>query len=180
MQACAKKLHIINLFFFSWWRCFLFFCGPRIMVAFCFLIMEKTGRSSVLNWLLEVRVGICFMLCFCFKQSSKAGTILHHSKSLLGSSNSCNSQRPFHGVACLWPSLSFAKFDALPDALTGREVLTLYARLRGIPEGRVSRVVKDILARLNLDKWAGRGCGTYRSVRESNIGHFLCQSQCFF
>ena len=51
--------------------------------------------------------------------------------------------------------------DALPGALTGREVLRLYARLRGVPPARAGPEVEALLARLGLGEYAGRVCASY-------------------
>lgn len=40
--------------------------------------------------------------------------------------------------------------SALPGALTGREVLRLYARLRGVPPGLLEAAIASILRRLDL------------------------------
>ncbi|XP_071785236.1 phospholipid-transporting ATPase ABCA3-like isoform X1 [Asterias amurensis] len=53
------------------------------------------------------------------------------------------------------------QFDALIDQLTGRELLMLFARLRGIPRHNIQAVVKSTITHLNLDKWADKLCGTY-------------------
>lgn len=37
------------------------------------------------------------------------------------------------------------QFDAISDLLTGREHLELYARLRGVPEESVTKVIKFIV-----------------------------------
>ena len=41
-------------------------------------------------------------------------------------------------------------------------MLTMYARLRGIPEDKVKDVVSDAIERLHLEKWADSLCGNYR------------------
>ena len=51
--------------------------------------------------------------------------------------------------------------DALLGALTGREVLRLYARLRGVPPARAGPEVEALLARLGLGEYAGRVCASY-------------------
>ena len=56
------------------------------------------------------------------------------------------------------------QFDALIDRLTGRELLTMFARLRGVPEKEISRVVQTEIERLDLTKHASKRCGTYRLV----------------
>ncbi|XP_072014244.1 LOW QUALITY PROTEIN: phospholipid-transporting ATPase ABCA3-like [Amphiura filiformis] len=53
------------------------------------------------------------------------------------------------------------QFDALVEKLTGREMLQLFARLRGIPRNEMERIVKATITHLNLDKWADKLCGTY-------------------
>ena len=57
------------------------------------------------------------------------------------------------------------QFDALLDRLTGREHLTLFARLRGIPEAHIKGVVDRQVERLDLSKHVDRCCGTYRYAR---------------
>lgn len=54
------------------------------------------------------------------------------------------------------------QFDALIDQMTGRETLTMYARLRGIKENQIKGVVNDLLEIMMLRKYADRQCGTYR------------------
>ncbi|KAI8469139.1 MAG: hypothetical protein J3K34DRAFT_522412 [Monoraphidium minutum] len=53
------------------------------------------------------------------------------------------------------------QFDGLPGAMTGAEVLALYARLRGIPEHAVASETAPLLARLGLGGLAGRPAGGY-------------------
>ncbi|XP_077983290.1 phospholipid-transporting ATPase ABCA3-like [Glandiceps talaboti] len=53
------------------------------------------------------------------------------------------------------------QFDALIDKLTGREVLRMYARLRGIQPHMVEAVVNSCISHLNLGKWADKLCGDY-------------------
>ena len=54
------------------------------------------------------------------------------------------------------------QFDALIDRLTGREVLTMFSRLRGIPEKEIENAVKTEIERLDLKKHANKPCGNYR------------------
>ena len=54
------------------------------------------------------------------------------------------------------------QFDALIDRLTGREVLTMFSRLRGIPEKEIESAVKAEIERLDLTKHANELCGNYR------------------
>ena len=63
------------------------------------------------------------------------------------------------------------QFDALIERLTGRELLTMYARLRGIPEKQIKHVVDTEIRRLDLQKHASKHCGSYRWVgREGQRG----------
>lgn len=48
------------------------------------------------------------------------------------------------------------------EKLTGREMLQMFARLRGIPHNMIEDVVTDVIQQLNLAKWADKLCGTYR------------------
>jgi ABC-type multidrug transport system ATPase subunit len=48
------------------------------------------------------------------------------------------------------------QFSALPGALTGREVLWMYARLRGVPSSHIERTVEDLLQRIDLAEYADR------------------------
>ena len=41
-------------------------------------------------------------------------------------------------------------------------MLTMYARLRGVPEYRIKDIVTDAINLLNLAKWADTLCGNYR------------------
>ncbi|XP_071958198.1 phospholipid-transporting ATPase ABCA3-like isoform X2 [Antedon mediterranea] len=53
------------------------------------------------------------------------------------------------------------QFDALLERLTGREVLTMFARLRGIPNHNIENVVETTVTHLSLNKWADKLCGDY-------------------
>ena len=54
------------------------------------------------------------------------------------------------------------QFDALIERMTGRELLTMFARLRGIPEQLIKQTVEAEVVRLDLAKHAGKQCGKYR------------------
>ena len=54
------------------------------------------------------------------------------------------------------------QFDALIERMTGRELLTMFARLRGIPERLISQAVEAEVVRLDLTKHASKQCGKYR------------------
>ncbi|XP_036067424.1 phospholipid-transporting ATPase ABCA1 isoform X3 [Oryzias melastigma] len=53
------------------------------------------------------------------------------------------------------------QFDAISDLLTGREHLELYARLRGVPEESVSKVVQWGVRKLGLTQYAEQKAGGY-------------------
>uniref|UniRef100_UPI00398EE067 phospholipid-transporting ATPase ABCA3 isoform X2 n=1 Tax=Pristiophorus japonicus TaxID=55135 RepID=UPI00398EE067 len=53
------------------------------------------------------------------------------------------------------------QFDALLDHMTGRETLFMYARLRGIPEGRINQCVQDVMRSLLLEPYAQKVVRTY-------------------
>ncbi|KJE92513.1 ATP-binding cassette transporter subfamily A [Capsaspora owczarzaki ATCC 30864] len=53
------------------------------------------------------------------------------------------------------------QFDGILDNLTGTEVLSLYARLRGLDERDIPRIVKAWVDKLELTRFAERPCGTY-------------------
>lgn len=54
------------------------------------------------------------------------------------------------------------QFDAHIDRLTGRELLTMFARLRGIPERGIKETVCAIIKQLDLSVHADKRCGSYR------------------
>ena len=51
--------------------------------------------------------------------------------------------------------------DALIDVLTGRQHLTLYSRLRGLPSSHVSKAVEWALSRLDLKAHADKPVKAY-------------------
>lgn len=53
------------------------------------------------------------------------------------------------------------QFDALIERLTGREMLTMYAHLRGVPPEKVKDLVSTTIQHLHLSKWADKLCGDY-------------------
>ena len=61
------------------------------------------------------------------------------------------------------------QFDALIERMTGRELLTMFARLRGIPERHISRVVSSTITKLDLNKYANKQCGKYRLVQSQKL-----------
>eukprot|EP00002_Diphylleia_rotans_P024252 TRINITY_DN477_c0_g2_i1.p1 TRINITY_DN477_c0_g2~~TRINITY_DN477_c0_g2_i1.p1 ORF type:complete len:1671 (+),score=364.81 TRINITY_DN477_c0_g2_i1:51-5063(+) len=53
------------------------------------------------------------------------------------------------------------QFDAILELMTGREHLEMYARLRGIPEHKISQVVESSIQKLDLEQFAGKAAGSY-------------------
>ncbi|XP_041362406.1 phospholipid-transporting ATPase ABCA3-like [Gigantopelta aegis] len=53
------------------------------------------------------------------------------------------------------------QFDALIGELTGREMLTMFARLRGVVEGKISHMVKNLINALLLTEHADKLSKTY-------------------
>ncbi|OWF51666.1 ATP-binding cassette sub-family A member 3-like [Mizuhopecten yessoensis] len=53
------------------------------------------------------------------------------------------------------------QFDALIDQMTGRETLTMYARLRGVPEEQIKTTVNDLIDTMMLRKHADKSCEVY-------------------
>lgn len=54
------------------------------------------------------------------------------------------------------------QFDAVLDHMTGRETLSMYARLRGIPEKYVFACVENVLRSLLLEPHADKLVRSYR------------------
>ncbi|MEQ2212238.1 hypothetical protein XENOCAPTIV_027986 [Xenoophorus captivus] len=54
------------------------------------------------------------------------------------------------------------QFDAVLDHMTGRETLSMYARLRGIPEKYVAGCVENVLRSLLLEPHADKLTRSYR------------------
>jgi ATP-binding cassette subfamily A (ABC1) protein 3 len=65
------------------------------------------------------------------------------------------------------------QFDALIERMTGRELLTMFARLRGIPEPLISQAVEAEVARLDLSKHAGKQCGKYSGGNKRKLSTAL-------
>ena len=51
--------------------------------------------------------------------------------------------------------------DALMDHMTGRQHLTFYSRLRGLPPAQVRKVVEWALIKLGLEEYADKPAGKY-------------------
>ena len=56
------------------------------------------------------------------------------------------------------------QFDALVERMTGRENLTMFARIRGLPEERIQLEVQEKLDLLDLNDHADKQCWKYRCV----------------
>eukprot|EP00035_Acanthoeca_spectabilis_P001974 m.84105 g.84105 ORF g.84105 m.84105 type:complete len:574 (+) comp11269_c0_seq1:2799-4520(+) len=53
------------------------------------------------------------------------------------------------------------QFDALVGDLTGTELLSFYAKLRGIPPADISKTVESLIDQIDLRKHCNRICSTY-------------------
>ena len=65
------------------------------------------------------------------------------------------------------------QFDGLVGTLTGREMIRLFARLRGVPGDKIEKVVRDSIANLKLDEWAEKMCGTYSGGNKRKLSTAL-------
>lgn len=65
------------------------------------------------------------------------------------------------------------QFDALIERMTGRELLTMFARLRGIPERLISQAVEAEVVRLDLTKHASKQCGKYSGGNKRKLSTAL-------
>ena len=54
------------------------------------------------------------------------------------------------------------QFDALIEKLTVRETLTMYARLRGVPEPDINDVVTTLISKLLLEEYTQKRAGNLR------------------
>jgi len=53
------------------------------------------------------------------------------------------------------------QFDAISELLTGREHLTLYAHIKGIPKDRINDLVEEMLDHMDLSQYSDQKAGTY-------------------
>lgn len=65
------------------------------------------------------------------------------------------------------------QFDALIDLMTGRELLTMYARLRGVPENQISNVINVLAKNLTFDKYMDRVTKTYSGGNKRKLSTAL-------
>ena len=54
------------------------------------------------------------------------------------------------------------QFDALIDLLTGREMLRMYATLRGVPTEEIDPLIEDLMQSVLLTEHADKLTKTYR------------------
>lgn len=62
------------------------------------------------------------------------------------------------------------QFNALPPQMTAREVLHMYARLRGMPSRFVRPVAAGLLKRLGLQQYADRAAGSLSGGNQRRLG----------
>ncbi len=75
------------------------------------------------------------------------------------------------------------QFDAIIELLTGRELLIMFARLRGIPERHIKSAVQFEIDRLDLKQHANKRCGNYRyctCVYSHSISSYSCVSTALY
>ncbi|XP_065052485.1 phospholipid-transporting ATPase ABCA3-like isoform X1 [Rhopilema esculentum] len=65
------------------------------------------------------------------------------------------------------------QFDALVDKMTGREMLQMFARLRGIRSDKMEPIVNAAIKQLNLSKWAEKMCGNYSGGNKRKLSTAL-------
>ena len=70
---------------------------------------------------------------------------------------------PYHILTQVRQRMGYCpQFDALLDHMTGREMLVMYARLRGIPERLINACVENTLRGLLREPHANKLVKTYR------------------
>ncbi len=67
------------------------------------------------------------------------------------------------------------QFDSIIDVMTGREMLTLFARLRGVRSNEMDDEVGKWLKEIGITEYADRQCGTYSggNKRKLNVAQAL-------
>ncbi len=67
------------------------------------------------------------------------------------------------------------QFDSIIELLTGREMLTLFGRLRGIKSSDLSNEVNKWISEVGIEMYADRKCGTYSggNKRKLNIAQSI-------
>ena len=70
------------------------------------------------------------------------------------------------------------QFDALIDQVTGRELLTMYARLRGVPEVIIADVVEELVQALLLQDHADKLTSSYRYRLQASVVVISIKCKC--
>ncbi len=67
------------------------------------------------------------------------------------------------------------QFDSIVDVMTGREMLSLFAHIRGVPSAKRKEEVGKWLDFVGLRQYADRRCGTYSggNKRKLNVAQAL-------
>ena len=67
------------------------------------------------------------------------------------------------------------QFDSIIDVMTGREMLELFARLRGMDSRRIPAEVNHWIEEVGITEYADRKCGTYSggNKRKLNVAQAL-------
>ena len=67
------------------------------------------------------------------------------------------------------------QFDSIVDVMTGREMLSLFAHIRGVPAAKRKEEVGKWLDFVGLRQYADRRCGTYSggNKRKLNVAQAL-------
>ncbi len=61
------------------------------------------------------------------------------------------------------------QYDGLIGQMTGYELLTMFARLRGVPESHVAGTVQEMVELMDLTQHASRPCGSYSGGNKRKI-----------
>ena len=69
------------------------------------------------------------------------------------------------------------QFDALIESMTAREILTMFAHIRGVHTRQIKKTVDELLHHLMLEKYADKIVETYRYV--SVISSFFLSTSVF-
>jgi len=83
-------------------------------------------------------------------------TSASHGEAFIGSHHIAGGRRAIHHSIGYCPQV-----DALIEPLTGRQHLTFYSRLRGLPGPEVKKVVEWALTKLGLKEYADKPVRTY-------------------
>ena len=67
------------------------------------------------------------------------------------------------------------QFDSIIGEMTGREMLTLFARLRGMNSNEIEDEVNHWISEVGIEEYADRKCGTYSggNKRKLNVAQAL-------